>query len=403
MIQIEEQFDYLKIKIAAPDQIRYWGTRVLPNGQYVGEVFRPETINYKTHKPEMDGLFCERIFGPIENFECACGKYKYVPDYEGLVCERCGVELTDYRVRRHRMGYLKLIYPVTHIWYLESRPNFLALLLEVEQCEKRIDTGLVKFQRNRDWLLISIYKEALRILSKTVTEQSIEKFRSDILSYCTELADKSEKACIKSLLSRYTDLRPIFFKKPRTSAYINALDQRIKRINLGSIIYFMSSNEIQFHCMHWDLQKYRRARELGFTMYCFKPYPNLDRYIAKRKLYRYYTRELPKFLSAATPLFLFGTRLIKKELERLNLPAEIIKTRNFITVSIKVLSKERAFYKMSRWYRAWERKRIHKLLYQSIRRLRIMENLVATGVSPSWMVITFLPVSYTHLTLPTKA
>ena len=92
----------------------------------------------------MDGLFCERIFGPSKSLECACGKYKRVR-YDGLICERCGVELTESRVRRHRMGHINLIYPVTHVWYTNSRPNYMALLLEVEQCEKRIDTGLLYY------------------------------------------------------------------------------------------------------------------------------------------------------------------------------------------------------------------------------------------------------------------
>ena len=132
-----KNFNYIKIKLASPFRILQWANRKLPNGQFVGEVQTPETINYRTFKPEMDGLFCERIFGPSKSLECACGKYKRVR-YEGLICERCGVELTESRVRRHRMGYINLIYPVTHVWYINSRPNFMALLLEVEEFEKRL-------------------------------------------------------------------------------------------------------------------------------------------------------------------------------------------------------------------------------------------------------------------------
>jgi len=135
MIRSEKEFDYIKIKLASPIRILQWSHRKLPNGQFVGEVQKSETINYRTFKPEMDGLFCERIFGPSKSLECACGKYKRVR-YEGLICERCGVELTESRVRRHRMGHINLIYPVTHVWYTNSRPNYMALLLEVEQCEK---------------------------------------------------------------------------------------------------------------------------------------------------------------------------------------------------------------------------------------------------------------------------
>ena len=144
MVRAEKEFDYIKIKLASPVRILQWSHRRLPNGQFIGEVQKSETINYRTFKPEMDGLFCERIFGPSKSLECACGKYKRVR-YDGLICERCGVELTESRVRRHRMGHINLIYPVTHVWYTNSRPNYMALLLEVEQCEKRVDTGLLYY------------------------------------------------------------------------------------------------------------------------------------------------------------------------------------------------------------------------------------------------------------------
>ncbi len=128
--QPSQQFDYVKINIASPDRIREWGERHLPNGQVVGEVTKPETINYRTLKPEMDGLFCERIFGPAKDWECHCGKYKRVR-HRGIVCERCGVEVTESRVRRHRMGYIKLAAPVTHVWYLKGIPSYLSIILDM--------------------------------------------------------------------------------------------------------------------------------------------------------------------------------------------------------------------------------------------------------------------------------
>ncbi|MEO0967952.1 MAG: DNA-directed RNA polymerase subunit gamma [Cyanobacteria bacterium J06639_18] len=124
------QFDYVKIGLASPERIRQWGERTLPNGQVVGEVTKPETINYRTLKPEMDGLFCERIFGPAKDWECHCGKYKRVR-HRGIVCERCGVEVTESRVRRHRMGYIKLAAPVAHVWYLKGIPSYISILLDM--------------------------------------------------------------------------------------------------------------------------------------------------------------------------------------------------------------------------------------------------------------------------------
>ena len=130
MPKLEQYFDYVKINLASPERIRKWGERKLPNGQFVGEVTKPETINYRTLKPEMDGLFCERIFGPVKDWECHCGKYKRVR-YKGIVCERCGVEVAESKVRRHRMGYVQLAAPVTHVWYLKSLPSYIAILLDL--------------------------------------------------------------------------------------------------------------------------------------------------------------------------------------------------------------------------------------------------------------------------------
>ena len=111
----------IRLRLATPDQIRALSH---------GEVKKPETINYRTLRPERDGLFCERIFGPTKSFECACGKYKKSgPKFKGVVCDRCGVEVTDNRVRRERMGHIELAAPVVHIWYLRGIPSRLSLLL----------------------------------------------------------------------------------------------------------------------------------------------------------------------------------------------------------------------------------------------------------------------------------
>tara|TARA_B110000503_G_scaffold141432_1_gene234996 strand:+ start:8932 stop:10764 length:1833 start_codon:yes stop_codon:yes gene_type:complete len=127
---MERSFDYIKINLASPSRIRSWGERILPNGQTVGEVIKPETINYRTLKPEMGGLFCERIFGPMNDWECHCGRYKRVR-HKGIVCERCGVEVIESNVRRQRMGFIELASPVTHVWYVKGRPSKIALVLDL--------------------------------------------------------------------------------------------------------------------------------------------------------------------------------------------------------------------------------------------------------------------------------
>ena len=117
-----ETFDEIRIGIASPEKIRSWS---------FGEIKKPETINYRTFKPERDGLFCARIFGPIKDYECLCGKYKRMK-YKGIVCEKCGVEVTVSKVRRERMGHIELAAPVAHIWFLKSLPSRIGLLLDMQ-------------------------------------------------------------------------------------------------------------------------------------------------------------------------------------------------------------------------------------------------------------------------------
>ncbi|HLP20566.1 MAG TPA: hypothetical protein VK174_09710, partial [Chitinophagales bacterium] len=119
----KQRLDFSKITImlASPDAIL---------GRSNGEIKKPETINYRTYKPEMEGLFCERVFGPTKDYECYCGKYKRIR-YKGIVCDRCGVEVTEKKVRRERMGHIKLTVPIVHIWYFKSLPNKIGYLLGI--------------------------------------------------------------------------------------------------------------------------------------------------------------------------------------------------------------------------------------------------------------------------------
>ena len=342
MIRSEKDFDYIKIKLASPMRILQWSHRKLPNGQFVGEVQKSETINYRTFKPEMDGLFCERIFGPSKSLECSCGKYKRVR-YEGLICERCGVELTESRVRRHRMGHINLIYPVTHVWYNNSRPNYIALLLEVEQCEKKLD--MIWIDKNKD-------------------KQEFEKY--------IEKEKKSRGGNNTDILKLFIE----FIARSKKFNDVNSNDERIKRIKLTSLAYFIAEKEVAFYELHWDLQQYRRCRELKFTSYPRKP-----KLLSKR-------RNTPKYLLRATPNYLIGAVLIKRELEKLNLDQEITDTRKFI----RLCSQSTQHHPVSKFSRKWEYQRMYKLRDQSVKRIRILENLLTTGANPAWMIITILPV-----------
>jgi len=120
--KIPSNFDKITISLASPESIL---------DRSHGEVLKPETINYRTYKPERDGLFCERIFGPIKDYECHCGKYKRIR-YKGIVCDRCGVEVTEKKVRRERMGHIQLVVPVVHIWFFRSLPNKIGAMLGLQ-------------------------------------------------------------------------------------------------------------------------------------------------------------------------------------------------------------------------------------------------------------------------------
>ena len=192
-----DYFDYIRISIASPERILKWS---------YGEVTKPETINYRTLKPERDGLFCERIFGPTKDWECFCGKYKRVR-HKGIICERCGVEVTDSKVRRHRMGHIKLAAPVSHIWFLKGIPSYLGLLLDMslKDLEQVIyfnnyvvidpaDSGFKKYQllseeeyedfimeNEESALKVGIGAEAIKeLLSEINMTELVEEIRSEL-------------------------------------------------------------------------------------------------------------------------------------------------------------------------------------------------------------------------------
>ena len=132
--KVKSNFTKISIGLASPEEILERSS---------GEVLKPETINYRTYKPERDGLFCERIFGPVKDYECHCGKYKRIR-YRGIVCDRCGVEVTEKKVRRERMGHISLVVPVAHIWYFKSLPNKIGYLLGLPT--KKLDT-IIYYER----------------------------------------------------------------------------------------------------------------------------------------------------------------------------------------------------------------------------------------------------------------
>lgn len=127
----QNKHQQLRIGLASPEQICAWSEKILPNGEIVGQVTKPYTLHYETNKPERDGLFCERIFGPIKSRVCSCGNSPGIgfDKIDAKFCTQCGVEFVDSRIRRYQMGYIKLACPVVHVWYLKRLPSYIANLL----------------------------------------------------------------------------------------------------------------------------------------------------------------------------------------------------------------------------------------------------------------------------------
>ncbi len=173
MLEVND-FDAVRISLASPEQIRSWS---------YGEVTKPETINYRTLKPERNGLFCERIFGPTKDFECACGKYKRIR-YKGVICDKCGVEVARAKVRRERMGHIELACPVSHIWFAKGIPSRVGLLLDLSS---RNLESVLYFSH---YIITSIDEEAHREAIKQLeegTSQEIAERQSVLEAKITEM------------------------------------------------------------------------------------------------------------------------------------------------------------------------------------------------------------------------
>jgi DNA-directed RNA polymerase subunit beta' len=211
-VQTEQQFDAIRIGLASPDKIRSWS---------FGEVKKPETINYRTFKPERDGLFCAKIFGPVKDYECLCGKYKRLK-HRGVICEKCGVEVTLAKVRRERMGHIELASPIAHIWFLKSLPSRLGMVLDMTlrdiervlyfEAYVVVEPGMTPLKRGQimsedDYLAkVEQYGEGefvatmgaegvAALLSSIDLEREIEQLRKD-------LAETSSDAKIKKIAKR---------------------------------------------------------------------------------------------------------------------------------------------------------------------------------------------------------
>ncbi len=220
------QFSKIRIGLASPESILQ---------ESKGEVLKPETINYRTHKPERDGLFCERIFGPVKDYECACGKYKRIR-YKGIVCDRCGVEVTEKKVRRERIGHINLVVPIAHIWYFRSLPNKIGYILGLPS--KKLD--------------MVIYYERYVVIQPGIAKglEGEELNRLDFLSE-EEYLDILETLPIENQYLEDTDPNKFVAKMGA-----EALEDLLSRVNLDELSYELR------HKAHHETSKQRRTEAL---------------------------------------------------------------------------------------------------------------------------------------------
>ncbi|MEK9156769.1 MAG: DNA-directed RNA polymerase subunit beta', partial [Patescibacteria group bacterium] len=192
-------FDAIRLKLASPDVMRSWS---------YGEVTKPGTINYRTQKPEKQGLFAEEIFGPSKDWECYCGKYKKIR-YKGIICDKCGVEVTQSSVRRERMGHIELAAPVTHIWFLRGVPSKVGLMLDlgVQQLEKVVYFGafiITDVNEDARQMTVEQVREEYKAKKRTI-EGERKRDEQRVAENLTDKELKAEMARIESMTAEKLD------------------------------------------------------------------------------------------------------------------------------------------------------------------------------------------------------
>src|SRR4051794_8572093 len=239
-------FDKIRIGIASSEDVLSWSH---------GEIKKPETINYRTFKPERDGLFCERIFGPVKDWECACGRYKKIK-YKGIVCERCGVEVTRSKVRRERMGHVELAAPVCHIWYLKGVPSPLSLILDISP---RLLEKVIYFA---SFIIIDIDNEKIQEALPAV-RQAVEQEKGSLMQQMRELEEDSFTRFSDDLNNNREEYDEAFARErakavnDRIKAEYRDCDDRLKDLDLAvEILGKLERNQLI------DEDKYRAVAKL---------------------------------------------------------------------------------------------------------------------------------------------
>lgn len=323
-----KDFQALRIKLASPEDVLSWS---------YGEVTKAETINYRTFRPEVDGLMDEKIFGPTKDFECFCGKYKKIR-YKGIVCDRCGVEVTHKRVRRERMGHIRLVSPVTHVWFAHGVPNRLSLVLEIPQ--KKLET-VIYYAR----YLVTEVEEGKR----TDSLAQLETAKADELSFLeNELNEKLAEVDAK-LADEEKQLR----KEQKDEKKLGVQLERLQAAQRKEVAHLKSAYNQKRENLE---EKFEKIEELvnsvnvGFTL-SEEEFRNMSDY------------GIDFFVAD------MGAPAIKNLLTKLNLDTEVKKLEEEIATTKSAGRKLRA-----------------------IQRVRVLKGMLRAGVKPEWIVIEVLPV-----------
>lgn len=319
-------FKGLQVRLASPDIVKQWS---------YGEILKPETINYRTLRPEKDGLFDERIFGPVKDWECYCGKYKRIR-YKGIICEKCGVEVTQSRVRRERMGHITLACPVAHVWYFKGAPSRLSLLLDTSP--KALESVIYFAQ----YIVTSVdEKEQSAVIEKLhkISATAEEKTKADIAAKITALQETYDKQ-VKEIKGLAEDARAVA---------INQMELKLKQ-------QVQALRESEGPEIQTATTLYQRLSEIVKTLKVTSILGE-DEYV-----------KLGEYGAAAFFEVGMGAESLIEVIKQLDLPALAAELREEIATS----SGQRHI--------------------KATKRLRVVDGLRRAGVDPLWMVLKILPV-----------
>lgn len=378
------QVESIRVGLASPENIKKWAERTLPNGKVLGQVTNSQTVNYKTLKPEKGGLFCERIFGPIKDFECACGK-KRTKLYQKF-CPECDVEFTFSRVRRHKLGYIQLIAPVTHVWYLKGTPSYISILLDLPK--KKIEaitycTETINFSssKNRDYLQTASQPYSLKFEDDfhlnnpfTLSQGLNNKPEEVIINNNVELNEKSS------------------VKAPQGKHYLSKI--QIKKSNLNN--YYAISQDCSWELLDdWNFFIYYIT---SFSHKLDTPIPD---YFNRITTFDSKSGTSFSSLSSLTPNktnegevllpALIGGEAIRTLLVNIDLPLLDRQMR----VELFELNEEMTDLESQSFLLFSEQRRLQFLHYiraKKLRRLKLIRHFRRTKTRPEWMVLSILPV-----------